>query len=691
MTDQPTQPKTETPLESWKAIATYLNRDARTVMRWEQSEGLPVHRHRHLARSSVYAFPSELDAWRANRRPEGKAAEGRQANRGPQLLSLAAMFLLAVVTAGGGRFAGPILAADQDGQRPPASLRSAKVEVGRAWNYAAGAVSADGRYLPFADMDHNLALHDLTDGSQRVIATYLGESAGFPTTAAVSRDSAQIAFNWCHGPGPEKDEVCELRVQSLRGARTEPRVLAANADVTLAPLDWSPDGTQILVRMSQDNAMRVGFVNLQTGAIRPLKTVDWRNIRRASFSPDGLDVAFDVQTSGPSPSRDVLVIATDGSREAHVVNHPAVDLLVGWAPDGGRLLFASNRRGQTDLYAVSWASRRAQGDPQLLAADVKEEPLGVSRSGAIYMQGWVNDSVVEIAEVDFAAGRVVGSPTRLHPTGTSGNPAWSPDGREIAYVGPTPPGAGATITIRRLDTGATRDVRTIGLARRPGLTWTPDGRSFIVHGAQDGKYGLYRIDAQTGAVAPFVVPIASNDEVSYEGVFWSPDGSRLYYHSQNGKIHERNTASGETREVARGAYGPISLSPDGQWIATGRSAEGSTPAAVVALSVSTGQVRELMRLEPGQALNNVAMPWSRDSRIVVARKMLGGGKSELWLAAIDGSAPRKLDFDANRIREAAPGIMRLHPDGRRLAYVAGKTTPEVWVLEGAIPVASPKR
>ena len=60
----PPQPsEVDTPvLEGWKAIATYLNRDVRTAKRWEVNEGLPVHRLQHLARSSVYAYPAELDA-----------------------------------------------------------------------------------------------------------------------------------------------------------------------------------------------------------------------------------------------------------------------------------------------------------------------------------------------------------------------------------------------------------------------------------------------------------------------------------------------------------------------------------------------------------------------------------------------------------------------------------------------------
>jgi TolB-like protein/Flp pilus assembly protein TadD len=54
-------------LDSWKAIAVYLNRDVSTVRRWERREGLPVHRHLHHKLGSVYAFPSEIDRWWGSR------------------------------------------------------------------------------------------------------------------------------------------------------------------------------------------------------------------------------------------------------------------------------------------------------------------------------------------------------------------------------------------------------------------------------------------------------------------------------------------------------------------------------------------------------------------------------------------------------------------------------------------------
>src|ERR1700686_3752085 len=54
-------------LESWKEIAAYLGRDVTTIRRWEKGEGLPVHRHLHNKLGSVYAYTTELDAWRSNR------------------------------------------------------------------------------------------------------------------------------------------------------------------------------------------------------------------------------------------------------------------------------------------------------------------------------------------------------------------------------------------------------------------------------------------------------------------------------------------------------------------------------------------------------------------------------------------------------------------------------------------------
>ena len=57
-------------LDSWKQIAGYLDRDVKTVQRWEHHEGLPIHRHPHAGRSSVFAWKAEIDTWLQDRQQD---------------------------------------------------------------------------------------------------------------------------------------------------------------------------------------------------------------------------------------------------------------------------------------------------------------------------------------------------------------------------------------------------------------------------------------------------------------------------------------------------------------------------------------------------------------------------------------------------------------------------------------------
>src|SRR5438309_12086460 len=83
-------------LDSWKEIAAYLKRDVTTVRRWEKREGLPVHRHQHDRRDSVYAYRIEIDRWwqqRRNHIADKTEVEAPTAGRGRERLawSLAAL------------------------------------------------------------------------------------------------------------------------------------------------------------------------------------------------------------------------------------------------------------------------------------------------------------------------------------------------------------------------------------------------------------------------------------------------------------------------------------------------------------------------------------------------------------------------------------------------------------------------
>ena len=142
-TNRPTTtPESEAPLESWKEIANYLNR---TVRRWEKEEKLPVHRHLHQAGSSVYAYPGELEAWKAAREPGFDSAPPVPPWRRPAL-GLTFALLLALVTFASGPLLTPpnALAQDTDGMTVRRVWAGPEVDV-------LGGPSPDGRYLSYVD------------------------------------------------------------------------------------------------------------------------------------------------------------------------------------------------------------------------------------------------------------------------------------------------------------------------------------------------------------------------------------------------------------------------------------------------------------------------------------------------------------------------------------------------------------
>ena len=71
------QPSTRI-LNSWKEIASYLGRGVRTIQRYEEKLGLPVHRPAAKDRSAVLAFADELERWLRNT----PSRNGTRANAG---------------------------------------------------------------------------------------------------------------------------------------------------------------------------------------------------------------------------------------------------------------------------------------------------------------------------------------------------------------------------------------------------------------------------------------------------------------------------------------------------------------------------------------------------------------------------------------------------------------------------------
>lgn len=95
-------------LSSWKEIAAYLGRDARTAIRWERDRGLPVHRIPGGKGRRVFAYTDELEGWLRQRpapeqpetseRPELQPASAGGRRAAPLVIAAAAALLLLTTT-----------------------------------------------------------------------------------------------------------------------------------------------------------------------------------------------------------------------------------------------------------------------------------------------------------------------------------------------------------------------------------------------------------------------------------------------------------------------------------------------------------------------------------------------------------------------------------------------------------------
>jgi Tol biopolymer transport system component len=371
--------------------------------------------------------------------------------------------------------------------------------------------------------------------------------------------------------------------------------------------------------------------------------------------------------------------------------HGANDMVMGWSPDGTRLLFSSDRRGSVGLWALPFANGKVQGPPELLKSDIgKSYSLGLTDSRALYVYKPVSTRDITIAPVDLNAGKLLGPPMSFTQgfIENPGPPYWSPDGKYLAYqVNSCNQGC---IAIRSVATGQVRRVAS-NLTNARAVHWSPDGRSLLTKGAdRSGREGIFRIDVQSGEASTVIF----GDGLSTLAQ-WSPDGKKVYFNfNPTGRYVERDLASGAERELYREAgVRNGSLSPDGRYLAVVRTDLPSKTASLLLVPVAGGPPLELLRLTQPEALAPVNV-WTHDSSGVIITKDTGS-RIELWLVPVTGGPQRKLDIDPNlwsggSSSELLSGFT-LSPDGRSIAFQTGKTVSEVWALENFLPAPTAKK
>jgi len=308
----------------------------------------------------------------------------------------------------------------------------------------------------------------------------------------------------------------------------------------------------------------------QTPARRTVNTSDLyrlRSIGDPQRSPDGAWVAYTVSRADSAKDKsdtDIWMTRWDGTATVRLTFTEESESQPRWSPDGKTLSFVSSRQGAkggqvwllnigiggeaekiTDIKggvsSVAWAPDGKRlalvvNDPDSAAdsANAKPKPIVVDKYqfkqdgqgflGPLHAHLWVFDLSTRKAEQITRGGT------------DDGGPAWSPDGKWIAFVSAREPDAERydnddVYVVEAVKDATPRRLTTFQGSDGGPLSWSPDGSSVAYRQQQEPKYFGYGGGFRTVALAPVAggaprLLTASLDR-AIAGSRWSVDGKSL--------------------------------------------------------------------------------------------------------------------------------------------------------------------
>lgn len=255
-----------------------------------------------------------------------------------------------------------------------------------AFDERSPAWSPDGSRIAFVserDGDAEIYVMD-ADGSQ---VQRLTRHPGDDTEPSWSPDSSRIAFTTDREGDPE--------IYTMNADGTGSANLTDSAGTEDWAPAWSPDGTRIaFIRVEPFERMdpripQVFVMDMRSGDVTRLTDVP-SGATDPAWSPDGATIAFE-------GDGDIFVMDADGSGIVRLAADPPPGSVRGhphptygnhapaWTPDGRRIVFASDRGGDRDLYVMEadgdeadavlvHAAPGADSDPALRPAPDRTPP-----------------------------------------------------------------------------------------------------------------------------------------------------------------------------------------------------------------------------------------------------------------------------------------------------------------------------
>ena len=184
---------------------------------------------------------------------------------------------------------------------------------------------------------------------------------------------------------------------------------------------------------------------------------------------------------------------------------------------------------------------------------------GVNATRIAYVTRAGNRYTLRITDADGEGGQVaLASPQPII------SPAWSPDGRRLAYV--SVESGKAVVMVQDVLSGERRSVASFrGSNSAPA--WSPDGRRLAVTLSRDGLAQLYLLDLDGDGLRRLTTSSAIDTEACF-----APDGQSLFFVSDRGggpQIYRMPVAGGAPARVSfTGSYNiSPAISPDGRSLA----------------------------------------------------------------------------------------------------------------------------
>ena len=361
---------------------------------------------------------------------------------------------------------------------------------------------------------------------------------------------------------------------------------------------------------------------------RPWQATDYYKLTAVAapqLSPDGRRVAFTVTTVVEDKDKrhtEIWLAAADGSSRPFRFTNPATEAASPvWSPDGSLLAFSSRREGGEDdiwflrttspggeafqipgVHAAPrfspdgrWVLYRWQGkEPDSLKNQTwrnRVSPTAITRGAdPKRFDGRVYTSLPVLAdERGLVPPREARRPSHLYVVGIDGgeprqltsgaldadDPAWSPDGRFIAFVqDSTDPlevreQARPELYVLTVATGAIRRVTT-GFALNSAPAWSPDGQSlaFVCSTGRGAEDDVCIVPVGGGTARN----LTAGWDLDPGGLRWSADGKTVYFSADtrgNAHLFASAVAGATVRQVTTGErqLRGFSFSADTRWIA----------------------------------------------------------------------------------------------------------------------------